>query len=320
VLPGNDHAAICGRDRPSLSADLLHLRPQNRVNLNAILKFNLRNARLKDAPVRVMLPLRPVVRWAGGKSTMVSKLASLLPRNWRTYIEPMSGGAALFFHIKPSDAILADINSELITFYSVLRDRPAELIHRMRLLIASRERYYAVRASRPRADLNRALRFAYLNRLAWNGLYRVNRSGQFNVPVGDRLPAVMWSPTALSDASEALRGARLVTQDFRATARQAKSGDFVFFDPPYPRGSREELGFNRYASQFFSTNDHRDLARIIDELSSRSVHVMLTLAETDHFADIYPSRLRKTRVESKALIACNGADRRSAAELILTNY
>jgi DNA adenine methylase len=265
-------------------------------------------------------PLRPIVRWAGGKSVMVTKLAALLPRRWNRYFEIMSGGAALFFYIQPVRAVLADINSDLIAFYSALRDQPAELVKRLRALTASREQYYAIRASRPRGQIGRAVRFAYLNRLAWNGLYRVNRRGEFNVPMGDRLPSVMWNEADLLQASAALAGTRLRAADFRTMARQARAGDFVFIDPPYPRGSRERVGFNRYASTLFAASDHHDLAILIDKMTKRSVQVMLTLPDKDHFAEIYPSSLRRTIVNSKALIACNGSDRRHVAELILTNY
>jgi DNA adenine methylase len=265
-------------------------------------------------------PLRPVVRWAGGKSVMVNELVSLLPPKWNRYIEPMSGGAALFFHVRPARAVLADINSDLITYYSVLRDNPIELIRRLQTMTASREFYYALRESRPRGRIQRAVRFAYLNRLAWNGLYRVNREGRFNVPIGDRLPAAMWNEANLLRASAVLAKARLVNRDFRTTARHTVSGDFVFFDPPYPRGCREQVGFNRYASDVFTIKDHVELADVIADMTRRSVQVMLTLTEADHLEEIYPRSLHRNRFESKALIACNGSARRNVTELILTNY
>jgi DNA adenine methylase len=251
---------------------------------------------------------------------MVNTLASLLPLKWNRYFEPMSGGAALFFHVQPARAVLADINSDLITYYSVLRDNPSELIHRLQSLTASREHYYALRESRPCGRIQRAVRFAYLNRLAWNGLYRVNRKGRFNVPIGDRLPAAMWSEAELLRASAALAKTRLVTGDFRTTARRAVAGDFIFFDPPYPRGCQEQVGFNRYASDVFTVEDHRELAELIINMTRNSVQVMLTLGDAGHFEQIYPRSLRRKRFESKALIACNGSHRRSVAELILTNY
>jgi DNA adenine methylase len=274
-----------------------------------------------DAERRIaMPPLRPVMRWAGGKSAMIGKLAGLLPSRWNRYIEPMSGGAALYFNVRPSQAILADVNSDLINFYTVLRDRPADLTRRLLSMRASRDHYYDLRSSRPRTDINRAVRFAYLNRLAWNGLYRVNRRGEFNVPIGDRLPVTMWDERDLLNASAALAGVQLIAGDFRTTVQEARAGDFVFLDPPYPRGSKERVGFNRYASEFFAMADHQDLAALIEKMTKCSVQVMLTLPRKDHFATIYPSSLRRTTVRSKALIACNGPDRKHVAELILTNY
>jgi DNA adenine methylase len=168
--------------------------------------------------------------------------------------------------------------------------------------------------------MQRAVRFAYLNRLAWNGLYRVNRDGQFNVPIGDRLPSVMWNEADLLKASAALSTARLITGDFRATVQQAASGDLVFLDPPYPRGCRDKVGFNRYARDVFNVSDHHDLADVVVDLTRRSVQVILTLADADRFERIYSRHMRRTRFESKALISCNGSSRRHVTELILTNY
>lgn len=251
---------------------------------------------------------------------MANKLVDLLPKERNNYIEPMAGGAALFFAVHPTHAILADVNNDLINFYAVLKDRPQELFKKLAALSASRERYYAFRSSKPRGSLQRAVRFAYLNRLAWNGLYRVNRRGEFNVPIGDRLPPAMWNESDLLSASGALATTRLIAGDFREVARHAGAGDFVFFDPPYPRGSCDGLGFNRYASRFFAEKDHRDLAELIAELTGLSVKVMLTLANADHLDGLYPGFMARTLVTSKALIACNGAGRKSVGELILTNY
>jgi len=264
--------------------------------------------------------IRPILRWAGGKSLMAERLAETLPSSWENYFEPMAGGAALFFALQPRRAVLADVNSELMNFYRALQTTPRYLIQRLMSLTASRDQYYALRSSRPRGIIQRAIRFAYLNRLAWNGLYRVNRSGDFNVPIGDRLPTVMWSEKELLRASSMLASAELVTGDFRDTVQRAAAGDLVFFDPPYPRGSRDHVGFNRYTSQFFSEKDHRDLACLIGELTRRSVLVVLTIAGTGYLEGLYPRAMRRTLTTSKSLIACNGAGRREVGELILTNF
>jgi DNA adenine methylase len=251
---------------------------------------------------------------------MLTAIAHLLPLSWRRYFEPMAGGAALFFQSRPSRATIADINGELINFYRVLQAQPAPLISRLAKLHACRELYYAMRSSNPASSVDRAVRFAYLNRLAWNGLYRVNRSGHFNVPIGDRLPSTLWDFDELRAASSALSYVSLLTGDFAHVLRYAREGDFVFLDPPYPRGAIGAVGFNRYASSFFTSSDHVRLSSTIKRLTKRGVLVMLALADRADLRGLYPATLRSTRVRSKALIACNGSDRRKVAELILVNY
>ena len=126
--------------------------------------------------------------------------------------------------------------------------------------------------------------------------------------------------TDLSRASDALSSARLKVADFREVASLAKKGDFVFFDPPYPRGAKDKVGFNRYTADFFLTEDHQNLAEVIEELSKRRVRVMLTLANAAHLYELYPESLRRRLVRSKALISCNGNNRKGVGELVLTNY
>jgi|SRR5208282_5427055 len=127
-----------------------------------------------------MKSVNPILRWAGGKRRLAPKLRLLMPSVWNRYIEPMAGSAALFFYVAPDQAILADLNPDLINFYVVLRDDCAHLIGRLSHMRASRKSYYQMRELKPRSKLDRAVRFAYLNRLSWNGLYRVNKEGKFN--------------------------------------------------------------------------------------------------------------------------------------------
>ncbi|MBI4468598.1 MAG: DNA adenine methylase [Acidobacteria bacterium] len=263
---------------------------------------------------------RPVLRWAGAKQGLAPTLKSLLPPTWGTYYEPMVGAGALFFCIRPRRAVLSDTNHDLVNFYRVLRDRFPQLKRRLQGLSASVDAYYTFRASSPRGLIQRAVRFAYLNRLSWNGLYRVNRLGTFNVPIGDRLPDRMWSMKHLESASEALMTARLRAEDFRIATARAREGDFVFFDPPYPRGATDGIGFNRYAPETFTPKDHEDLAILIRELTSRNVRVMVTIANAEHLRELYPATFRTILVRSKSLISCNGHSRRNVDELVLMNY
>lgn len=251
---------------------------------------------------------------------MLDALVEHLPSRWNRYFEPMAGGAALFFRLRPSSATLADINDELINFYTVLQSQADRLVVELSKLKACQDLYYRVRRYNPRTPLRRAVRFAYLNRLAWNGLYRVNRKGLFNVPIGDRLPERLWNFDELRAASSALATATLRTADVVQVLNTARRDDFVFLDPPYPRGAADVTGFNRYSAAVFTTDDHKRLSDGVKRLSSRGVKVMIVVADRAEYRRLYPTEMRTVVVKSKALIACNGGDRRDVAELILVNY
>jgi DNA adenine methylase len=262
----------------------------------------------------------PILRWAGGKRRVARKLQAFMPDTWNNYIEPMAGGASLFFQVTPKKATLADLNPDLINFYRVLRDNPSSLVNRLKRLRASKKNYYRMRETRPRSKLDRAVRFAYLNRLCWNGLYRVNKVGRFNVPMGDRLPKKLWNTKELYRAAKTLASTDLVTGDFKLTLRKAKRGDFVFIDPPYPRGAPVGTSFNRYCSDSFSRNDHKRLGRAVRSLDKRGVATMILLASSKNILSCYPASLDRRRLRSKSLISCNASSRRLVDEIVLTNY
>lgn len=261
---------------------------------------------------------KPILRWAGGKSHLLSKINELLPPRWNRYAEPLLGGGAIFFALAPKQSVLCDTNSELINFYRTLRDSPKPLIETLMELRASTERYYELRDERPKRALERAIRFAYLNRLCWNGLYRVNRNGHFNVPIGGRLPSKLWNEAHLWKASESLQGAKLLSSDFSYLLRNLKRGDFTFIDPPYPRGAKEGIGFNRYTQNRFSLGSHRRLARWLTELDRRGVRFIVTLSGIMN--SIYPSKFERHFVTTSSLISCNGSSRGEVQEIILRNY
>lgn len=264
--------------------------------------------------------VKPVLRWAGGKRRLVHRLVKLLPPQWNTYVEPMAGGAALFFHLDPDKALLADINSDLINFYRVLKNDTSNLVSRLASLRPSKALYNRMRNKKPKSRLQKAVRFAYLNRLCWNGLHRVNRRGSFNVPIGDRRPKRLFDRRALYQAAELLQNAKLLNADFETTLRRLKRGDFAFIDPPYPRGAREGFGFNRYASDFFSLEDHKRLGRIVRDLDNRGAHVMILLAASQAILQCYPSHFQRVTLQSKSLIASKSSSRRTIKEIALTNY
>lgn len=264
--------------------------------------------------------MKPPLRWIGGKYRVSKQLIQFFPKNFKNYIEPMAGSAAMFFAVKPENAILADINADVINFYSVLAQNSDQFISKLLSLKASKKDYYNWRSVKPKDDFERAVRFAYLNRLCWNGVYRVNQDGDYNVPIGSRLPHTLWKKDHLEACSILLRKAKLFNNDFNQTVELSNEGDFIYFDPPYPKGAKKGLGFNRYSSNPFGIDDHKRLAALIKILSQQGVFILITIADDELLKSIYPSHFQMIKIETSTLISCNGENRGRAYEYILRNY
>lgn len=262
----------------------------------------------------------PLLRWAGGKRRLVPRLLEFTPPSFNTYYEPMFGSGALFFAVAPRRAVLADINDDLINFYTVLHENPLRLAHKLNRLKATKLQYYRLRARCPKSPLARAVRFYYLSRLAWNGIHRVNRRGHFNVPFGGRRPAVLLNERAALAASFALGTARLMSGDFQVTTQGVQAGDFVYFDPPYPKGAAEGNGFERYHQTRFGLEDHRRLARHAQQLAREGAFVMISEAARSEILDMYPRDFHASRIRSQSLIAADRSSRRYVFELVVTSY
>lgn len=269
---------------------------------------------------RKMSGLTPVIRWAGGKRALMRRILELLPDKFNAYHEPMLGGGALFFSIVPQQAYLSDINPELMNFYQILRTRPLELYASLVRVRPNKQTYYWMRSWRPTSKIQRAARFFYLVRLSWNGVFRVNRLGQFNVPYGGRQPKQLTSASKLLQASSALQHARLTFGDFESTTASVAAGDLVYFDPPYPRGTTNGNGFSRYSTAGFDLEDHRRLARHAAVLAERGALVLITEAARKEILRYYPRSFKINLVCRNSLIAASKTSRRKAYEAILTSY
>jgi len=267
-------------------------------------------------PTGSSLPLR----WAGGKRLIVPRLLEFLPGSFRTYYEPMLGSGALFFHLQASQAVLGDINAELIDFFRVLKRCPYKLLGAIDELRPSKASYYEVRAAIPSSAMSRAARFYFLVRLSWNGLYRVNKRGLFNVPFGGRTPSILLPRETALAASRSLRTATLLYGDFEQTTASAKEGDLVYFDPPYPKGASWSNGFNRYHETRFTLEDHKRLARHACVLADRGVYVLITEAARRELIRLYPNSFDITYLRTRSLIAAESARRGTVYECVLTSY
>lgn len=182
-------------------------------------------------------PVKPFLKWAGGKSRILPILAPYLPREFKSYFEPFLGGGGMHFSLRPTNAVLSDINPGLIQCYSQVRDNVEQVIRTLSRWKFSKTNYYWVRDDyKPQTDVGKAARFIYLNKTCWNGLYRENLAGKFNVPIGSRPTSQFLYRDELRACADALRGARIECCDFLETIKEARPGDFVYFDPPYVTG------------------------------------------------------------------------------------
>lgn len=247
---------------------------------------------MPDTGVRRTADLRPVLKWAGGKSGLIGQLACFFPATCKRYIEPFFGGGAVYFGIGAKlagTAILADCNDELITFYGVVRDAPSELMLALDAMAAqySERYYYQVRAQDPSDPLDRAARTLFLNKTGFNGLYRQNSSGGFNVPFGKRLKCpALYVRENLLGVSRMLACATLNTSDFAAILAEAASGDVVYCDPPYEPVSRTS-SFNSYVGAGFGRDDQLRLRDACLRASARGAHVVVSNSSVAFIYDAY---------------------------------
>jgi DNA adenine methylase len=279
---------------------------------------------------------RPVVKWAGGKGVLVERLVRQVPVGpFETYAEPFAGGAALFFELARETprrfkrAVLADLNEELITLYRVLQGDHRPLIEALghweqrHLLLSAEERsehFYRVREYRP-GDLSpveRSARMIFLNKTCFNGLYRVNASGLFNVPYGRYAKPRILDERTLERAHAALQGVDLVLGDFREVTAELKKGDFAYFDPPYVPLSKTS-SFTAYAKQPFGAKEQAALADEIRALGKRGVRAMASNASSPETERLYEG-LHLRRVPAPRAINSKGDGRGHVEELIVTTY
>lgn len=241
------------------------------------------------APIEESKRTQPFLKWAGGKRLLAEQIVELFPDlpETATYFEPFLGGGAVFFTLRPRSAVLGDLLPDLVETYCAVRDDVEDVIDKLRRHVYDEDEYYRIRSSRPRTRGGRAARFIYLNKACFNGLYRVNRSGEFNVPFGRHGNSLVTCDRAqLREASLALADASIVCGDFVTTLQTAKAGDLVYFDPPYIT-SHTQNGFVEYNDQVFAWPDQRRLAEEAIELADTGVDVFISNADHESILDLY---------------------------------
>ena len=231
---------------------------------------------------------KPFLKWVGGKRQLLPELLARVPRGFDTYFEPFLGGGALFFSLLPEKAVLSDTNERLVRTYRAVRDNVDELIAELATYPHDRVFFEELRRIDVDAldDTQVAAWMIYLNKTGFNGLYRVNKSGGFNVPFGRYKNPRICDPDRLFLASEALQRAEILHASFSEVTKLAKPGDFVYFDPPYVPLS-ETSSFTSYTKDGFGISEQRHLRNIAENLKAREVDVLLSNSSAGAVFDLY---------------------------------
>jgi DNA adenine methylase len=261
---------------------------------------------------------KPFLRWAGSKKRLIPKLRVYWGDGHKRYIEPFMGSAALFFAIGPSKAVLSDINVDLVETFCVLRDHPCAVYNRLVRMPHGKDAYYGIRqedASRM-SSLDRTTRFLYLNSYCFNGLYRTNRKGKFNVPYGSSNTTHLPSREDLCNAAKALSFAHIKARDFEETIQEVKCGDFVYMDPPYAVQNRRI--FRQYGPDSFGIADLARLASLLNEINRRGATFVVSYAMCREALDIF-NNWHIQRVSTQRSVSGFSRHRRRAIEIIVSN-
>jgi DNA adenine methylase len=264
--------------------------------------------------------LEPFLKWPGGKRWLVRQYGSLFPSQYRRYLEPFLGGGAVFFHLTPRGAVLSDTNSDLVNAYQCLKKHAQTIDERLSGLQRkhSKTLYYRIRAMRPTDPIERAVRFLYLNRTCFNGIYRVNLRGEFNVPIGTK-DLVEYPKHYLREIADCLRHASIRVADFEETIDKAVADDFVFVDPPYTV-MHNNNNFVKYNANLFSWTDQLRLVSAIKRAARRGAAIMISNADHHSVRELYGDFGTHHRVNRFSALAADFLHRQKTTELLITSY
>lgn len=268
---------------------------------------------------------KPFIKWAGGKTNLLPQLAKKLPKTFNAYHEPFLGSGAMFFYLNNNESYLSDRNAELISCYRALKSDVNKVIRELNKLKSniSRIDYNKIKKSYNRnhvSPFKHAAYFIYLNKVGFNGLYRVNSNNIYNVPFGSHKHPSIFHADQLLIVSKRLKRANLFSEGFEGVLKRAKKGDFVYLDPPY-LPLKEEKSFTSYTKDSFGKDEHIELATIFNKLNKKGVKVMLSNSNSPFIRSLY-SKYKKgmSLVSARRLINCNYRERNNIKELLITNY
>ncbi len=274
---------------------------------------------------------KPFVKWAGGKRQLIPQIEKHIPEKFSSYFEPFLGGGALLFHLLSENKNLkghvSDLNSDLVLSYITIRYNLNELLkslqkHSDKYFSDSKSYYYSVRESNPKSQIEKVSRLLFMNRTCFNGLYRVNSKGKFNVPLGRYSNPNIVQEENLRSVNQFLNHNKIIIkcQDFSSTVEKAKRGDFVYFDPPYQPVSKT-ANFTSYTNSNFGLNDLKRLAKVSNQLTKKGVNVLLSNSSSKQVRELFSSKdWEINKIVANRAINSDSNKRTGHFELLIKNY
>jgi len=264
--------------------------------------------------------VQPFLRWAGGKSQLIRQYSPLFPRRYNHYLEPFLGGGAIFFYLEPRRAILGDFNKDLIQCFSAVKNNVKQLIDLLKIHREYHSKTYYEKSkenynTKELSEVERAAIFIYLNKTCFNGLYRVNSSGKFNVPFGKYKNPLISHEGNLLAASWLLKRSQLYCDDFSKVLDYAQKNDFVYLDPPYYPLNKTS-SFTNYTSERFLEDEQKRLSEVFRELDKRGCKVMLSNSDTEFIRNLYKDYRIKIVKANRCISRMGG----KINELVILNY
>ena len=265
------------------------------------------------------------VKWVGGKKQLIKQFKPFFPKKIDRYLEPFVGGGAILFHIlknyNPKEVFIFDTNEELINTYRIIKKDVKNLIKELKKLksLHNKENYYKIRAKDPKllSPLKRASRFIYLNKTCFNGLYRVNLNGGFNVPIGSYKNPLICPEEDLKEIAKLLKKVKIIKSGFEKCIEFAKKGDFIYFDPPYY--PLKKSSFTTYTKDKFLDKEQEQLGEIFNKLDKKGCKIMLSNSDSQFIKKIYKN-YKISFVEATRMINCDGKNRGKIKEIVVRNY
>jgi DNA adenine methylase len=263
--------------------------------------------------------VKPFLTWAGGKRWLAAQHSMIFPDNFNKYIEPFLGSGAIFFKLKPNKAILSDINKDLIDTYRAIQEDWQKVIRRLHRhqSLFNKDYYYEIRLTKPENIYDKAARLIFLNRTCWNGLYRVNLKGEFNVPIGTKTE-IIKEDDDFEAISKILKSATLKDDDFETIIEKAEKSDLIFVDPPYTV-RHDDNGFIKYNEQLFSWEDQVRLSNCLKRAKKRDCKIIIANAAHRSIKSLYKNDFNISEVRRHSIIAASADNRKPCKELIITN-